>query len=200
METEENSNQIINEEEIKEDNENFYDQYDEYDENNVSVINYKPLNSMKGEGKILKKKSYEESHVEFLPIPCPGDCKCPKCMLQNKYEKKFLETNLLSLFDYSNILKNYNNISEILHSIYFNSFYIDKRYKINLIYQLSENKNSIKNFIKTIKNNNPKKLVGKLIIMKISLGIYFAFLKSKDYRLTGYLYFFTTNELIFLSL
>ena len=61
-------------------------------------------------------------------------------MLQNKYEKKFLETNLLSLFDYSNILKNYNNISYIPQSIYFNSFYIDKRYKINLIYQLSEYK------------------------------------------------------------
>ena len=196
MEIEENSKQIIDEEEFKEDNENFYDKYDEYDENNVSVTNYRPLNNKKGKGKILKKKSYEESHVEFLPVPCPADCKCPKCMLQNKCEKKFLETNLLSLFDYSNILKNYNNISEILHNIYFNSFYIDKRYKINLIYQLNENKNSIKNFIKTIKNNNPKDLVSKLIIMKISFGIYCAFLTSKDYRLTGYLYFFTTKDLI----
>ena len=89
MEIEENSKQIIDEEEFKEDNENFYDKYDEYDENNVSVTNYRPLNNKKGKGKILKKKSYVESHVEFLPVPFPADCKCPKCMLQNKCEKKF---------------------------------------------------------------------------------------------------------------
>ena len=113
------------------------------------------------------------------------------------YTEKFDIMHSQSLFNYSNILQEYKKESKIFNDKNFFDFFIDeKKFDVKLIYKASENKYLIKNLIKNIKNNQSKKTIGKLIIIKFSNDLYFAFLDSRAlFTLYGFFCFFTIDEI-----
>ena len=173
------------------------DKYDIYDENEIPLNNFKgkkykstAIKQTKGKGKFIKK-------VVLRECLNTDDCKCGKCQMNQIYAEKFDIMHSQSLFNYSNILKDYKKESKIFNDKNFSKFFIDeKKFNVKLIYKASENKYLIKNLIKNIKNNESKKTIGKLIIIKFSNDLYFAFLNiSIAGVLYGFSCFFTIEEI-----
>ena len=173
------------------------DKYDIYDENEIPLNNYKErkykssaIKQPKGKGKFIKK-------VDSGECLNTDDCKCGKCQMNQIYAEKFDIMHSQSLFIYSNILKEYKKESKIFNYKNFFKFFIDeKKFNVKLIYKASENKYLIKNLLKNIKNNESKKTIGKLIIIKFSNDLYFAFLNiSIAGVLYGFSCFFTIEEI-----
>ena len=179
-------------------NKNEYgDKYDIYDENEIPLNNYKEkifkktaIKQTKGKGKFIKKVDLRDCLNTYY-------CKCGKCQLNQYYSEKFDIMHSKSLFNCSYILTEYKKESNIYNDKNFFDFFIDeKKFDVKLIYRASENKFLIKNLIKNIKNNESKKTIGKLIIIKFSNDLYFAFLDSRDiFTLYGFFCFFTNDEI-----
>ena len=173
------------------------DKYDIYDENEIPLNNYKEkifkktaIKQTKGKGKFIKKVDLRDCLNNYY-------CKCGKCQMNQIYAEKFDIMHSQSLFNYSNILQEYKKESKIFNDKNFFDFFIDeKKFDVKLIYKASENKYLIKNLIKNIKNNQSKKTLGKLIIIKFSNDLYFAFLDSRAlFTLYGFFCFFTIDEI-----
>ena len=173
------------------------DKYDIYDENEIPLNNYKEklfkktaIKQTKGKGKFIKKVDLRECLNTYY-------CKCGKCQMDLFYAEKFDIMHSQSLFNYSYILKDYKKESKIFNDKNFFQFFIDeKKFDVKLIYKGSENKYLIKNIVKNIKNNKSKKTIGKLIIIKFSNDLYFAFLDSRAlFVLYGFFCFFTIDEI-----
>jgi len=173
------------------------DKYDIYDENEIPLNNYKEkifkktaIKQTKGKGKFIKKVDLRDCLNTYY-------CKCGKCQMNQIYAEKFDIMHSQSLFNYSNILQEYKKESKIFNDKNFFDFFIDeKKFDVKLIYKASENKYLIKNLIKNIKNNQSKKTIGKLIIIKFSNDLYFAFLDSRAlFTLYGFFCFFTIDEI-----
>lgn len=176
---------------------NVTDKYDIYDENEIPLNNYKEkifkktaMKQTKGKGKFLKKVDLRDCLNTYY-------CKCGKCQMNQIYADKFDIMHSQSLFNYSNILQEYKKESKIFNDKNFFDFFIDeKKFDVKLIYKASENKYLIKNLVKNIKNNQSKKTIGKLIIIKFSNDLYFAFLDSRAlFTLYGFFCFFTIDEI-----
>ena len=176
---------------------NVTDKYDIYDENEIPLNNYKEkifkktaIKQTKGKGKFIKKVDLRDCLDTYY-------CKCGKCQMNLFYAEKFDIMHSQSLFNYSNILQEYKKESKIFNDKNFFDFFIDeKKFDVKLIYKASENKYLIKNLIKNIKNNQSKKTIGKLIIIKFSNDLYFAFLDSRAlFTLYGFFCFFTIDEI-----
>ena len=176
---------------------NVTDKYDIYDENEIPLNNYKEkifkktaIKQTKGKGKFIKKVDLRDCLNTYY-------CKCGKCQMNLFYAEKFDIMHSQSLFNYSNILQEYKKESKIFNDKNFFDFFIDeKKFDVKLIYKASENKYLIKNLIKNIKNNQSKKTIGKLIIIKFSNDLYFAFLDSRAlFTLYGFFCFFTIDEI-----
>jgi len=194
----------INNDEKEEDNEfeedaytNETDKYDIYDENEIPLNNYKEkiykrtaIKQTKGKGKFIKKVDLRECLNTYY-------CKCGKCQMNQIYSEKFDLIHSKCLFNYSSILKDYKKESKIFNDKNFFKFFIDKKkFDVKLIYKASQNKFLIKNLIKNINNNESKKTIGKLIIIKFSNDLYFAFLDSRAiFILYGFFCFFTIDEI-----
>ena len=173
------------------------DKYDIYDENEIPLNNYKEkifkktaIKQTKGKGKFIKKVDLRDCLNTYY-------CKCGKCQMNQIYAEKFDIMHSQSLFNYSNILQEYKKESKIFNDKNFFDFFIDeKKFDVKLIYKASENKYLIKNLVKNIKNNQSKKTIGKLIIIKFSNDLYFAFLDSRAlFTLYGFFCFFTIDEI-----
>ena len=173
------------------------DKYDIYDENEIPLNNYKEkifkktaIKQTKGKGKLIKKVDLRDCFNTYY-------CKCGKCQMNQIYAEKFDIMHSQSLFNYSNILQEYKKESKIFNDKNFFDFFIDeKKFDVKLIYKASENKYLIKNLVKNIKNNQSKKTIGKLIIIKFSNDLYFAFLDSRAlFTLYGFFCFFTIDEI-----
>ena len=176
---------------------NVTDKYDIYDENEIPLNNYKEkifkktaIKQTKGKGKFIKKVDLRDCLNTYY-------CKCGKCQMNLFYAEKFDIMHSQSLFNYSNILQEYKKESKIFNDKNFFDFFIDeKKFDVKLIYKASENKYLIKNLVKNIKNNQSKKTIGKLIIIKFSNDLYFAFLDSRAlFTLYGFFCFFTIDEI-----
>lgn len=176
---------------------NVTDKYDIYDENEIPLNNYKEkifkktaIMQTKGKGKFIKKVDLRDCLNTYY-------CKCGKCQMNQIYAEKFDIMHSQSLFNYSNILQEYKKESKIFNDKNFFDFFIDeKKFDVKLIYKASENKYLIKNLVKNIKNNQSKKTIGKLIIIKFSNDLYFAFLDSRAlFTLYGFFCFFTIDEI-----
>ena len=176
---------------------NNIDEYDIYDEDVIPLNKYKEtiykktaIKQTKGKGKYIKK-------VDLRDCLNTWYCKCGKCLLNQRYSENFDLMQSQSLFDFSNILKEYKKESKIFNDKNFFDFFIDKKkYSVNLIYKASDNKFLIKNLIKNINNNKSKKTIAKLIIIKFSNDLYFAFLDSYNlFILYGFICFFTSEEI-----
>ena len=176
---------------------NVTDKYDIYDENEIPLNNYKEkifkktaIKQTKGKGKFIKKVDLRDCLNTYY-------CKCGKCQMNLFYADKFDIMHSQSLFNYSNILQEYKKESKIFNDKNFFDFFIDeKKFDVKLIYKASENKYLIKNLVKNIKNNQSKKTIGKLIIIKFSNDLYFAFLDSRAlFTLYGFFCFFTIDEI-----
>ena len=176
---------------------NVTDKYDIYDENEIPLNNYKEkifkktaIKQTKGKGKLIKKVDLRDCLNTYY-------CKCGKCQINLFYAEKFDIMHSHSLFNYSNILQEYKKESKIFNDKNFFDFFIDeKKFDVKLIYRASENKYLVKNLIKNIKNNESKKTIGKLIIIKFSNDLYFAFLDSRAlFTLYGFFCFFTIDEI-----
>ena len=168
-----------------------------YDEDSIPLNKYKEaifkktaIKQTKGKGKYIKKIDLRDCLNTYY-------CKCGKCILDQIYSEKFDIKHSKSLFDYSNILKEYKKESKIFNDKNFIKFFIDKnKFSLNLIYKASENKFLIKNLIKNMKNNESKKTIAQLIIIKFSNDLYFAFLDSYSlFLLYGFICFFTSKEI-----
>ena len=184
---------IVDEDEYPNDS----DKYDIYDENEIPLNNYKEkifkktaIKQTKGKGKLIKKVDLRDCLNTYY-------CKCGKCQMNLFYAEKFDIMHSQSLFNYSNILQEYKKESKIFNDKNFFEFFIDeKKFDVKLIYKASENKYLIKNLVKNIKNNQSKKTIGKLIIIKFSNDLYFAFLDSRAlFTLYGFFCFFTIDEI-----
>ena len=176
---------------------NVTDKYDIYDENEIPLNNYKEkifkktaIKQTKGKGKFIKKVDLRDCLNTYY-------CKCGKCQMNQIYSEKFDIMHSKCLFNYSSILKGYKKESKIFNDKNFFDFFIDeKKFDVKLIYKASENKYLIKNLVKNIKNNQSKKTIGKLIIIKFSNDLYFAFLDSRAlFTLYGFFCFFTIDEI-----
>ena len=174
---------------------NVTDKYDIYDENEIPLNNYKEkifkktaIKQTKGKGKFIKKVDLRDCLNTYY-------CKCGKCQMNQIYAEKFDIMHSQSLFNYSYILQEYKKESKIFNDKNFFDFFIDeKKFDVKLIYKASENKYLIKNLLKNIKNNQSKKTIGKLIIIKFSNDLYFAFLDSRAlFTLYGFFCFFTID-------
>ena len=183
------------EQNFKEDEDN--NKYDIYDEDFIPLNKYKETifkksakKQTKGKGKFIKKIDLRDCLNTYY-------CKCGKCFLNQIYSEEFDIKRSQSLFDFSNILKEYKKESKIFNDKNFINFFIDKnKFSVNLIYKASENKFLIKNLIKNMKNNKSKKTIAKLIIIKFSNDLYFTFLDSYNlFLLYGFICFFTSEEI-----
>ena len=173
------------------------EQYYKEDEDIIPLNNYKEPIFKKTAKKQIKGKGKYKKKIDLRDCLNTYYCKCGKCFLNQKYSEEFDIKHSQSLFDYSNILKEYKKESKIFNDKNFMNFFIDKnKFSVNLIYNASENKFLIKNLIKNIKNNESKKTIGRLLIIKFSNDLNFVFLDTYNlFLLYGFICFFTSEEI-----